>query len=50
MLLSDVETAVRLDLFDPMGANQRWQTSDIDRAIDRALDRYSILLPEHSIL
>ncbi len=45
MLLSDVETAVRLDLFDPIGANQRWQTSDIDRAIDRALDRYSSYYP-----
>ena len=45
MLLSDIETAVRLDLFDPIGANQRWQTSDIDRAIDKALDRYSSVYP-----
>lgn len=45
MLLSDVETAVRLDLFDPIGANQRWQTSDIDRAIDKAIDRYSSYYP-----
>ena len=46
MLLSDVETAVRQDLFDPLGAsNQRWATSDIDRAIDRALDRYSSSYP-----
>ena len=46
MLLSDIETAVRQDLFDPLGAsNQRWATSDIDRAIDRALDRYSSYYP-----
>ncbi len=45
MLLSDVETAVRQDLFDSVGANQRWQTSDIDRAIDKALDRYSSVYP-----
>ena len=45
MLLSDVETAVRLDLFDPIGANQRWQTSDIDRAIDKAIDLYSSYYP-----
>src|SRR6266700_1463466 len=45
MLLSDVETAVRLDLFDPAGANQRWATSDIDRAIDKAVDRYTEYYP-----
>jgi hypothetical protein len=46
MLLSDIETAVRQDLFDPLGnTNQRWQTSDIDRAIDKAVDRYSALAP-----
>lgn len=46
MLLSDVETMVRQDLFDPLGAsNQRWATSDIDRAIDRALDKYSAYYP-----
>lgn len=46
MLLSDIETAVRQDLFDPLGgASQRWATSDIDRAIDRAVDRYSQYYP-----
>jgi hypothetical protein len=45
MLLSDVETAVRQDLFDPAGASQRWQNSDIDRAIDKAVDRYSQYYP-----
>ena len=46
MLLSDIETAVRQDLFDPSGGpNQRWQNSDIDRAIDKAVDRYSQYYP-----
>lgn len=45
MLLMDVESAVRLDLFDPIGGNQRWQNSDIDRAIDKAVERYSQYYP-----
>lgn len=46
MLLSDVEAALRLDLFDPNGsASQRWQNSDLDRAIDKAVDRYSQYYP-----
>lgn len=46
MLLSDIETAVRQDLFDPLGGpNQRWATSDLDRAIDKAVDRYSQYYP-----
>ena len=46
MLLSDIETMVRQDLFDPLGGqNMRWQTSDIDRAIDKAVDRYSQYYP-----
>jgi hypothetical protein len=46
MLLSDVENMVRQDLFDPLGnPSQRWQTSDIDRAIDKAVDRYSQYYP-----
>src|SRR5712691_3344726 len=46
MLLSDIETMVRQDLFDPLGGpNMRWQTSDIDRAIDKAVDRYSSYYP-----
>jgi len=43
MLLSDIETAVRQDLFD--NSAQRWATSDIDRAIDKAVDRYSHYYP-----
>ncbi len=43
MLLSDIETMTRQDLFDT-GAT-RWQTSDIDRAIDKAVDRYSAYYP-----
>ncbi len=46
MLLTDIETTVRQDLFDPAGsASQRWATSDIDRAIDKAVDRYSQVYP-----
>ncbi len=43
MLLSDIETMTRQDLFDT-GAT-RWQTSDIDRAIDKAVDRYTAYAP-----
>ncbi|HEY4035539.1 MAG TPA: hypothetical protein VGL94_16395 [Ktedonobacteraceae bacterium] len=43
MLLSDVEGYVRQDLFDT-GAT-RWQTSDIDLAIDKAVDRYTAYAP-----
>ncbi len=43
MLLSDIETATRQDLFDT-GAS-RWQNTDIDRAIDKAVDRYSQYYP-----
>ncbi|MBA2396946.1 MAG: hypothetical protein H0V70_29850 [Ktedonobacteraceae bacterium] len=46
MLLSDIETALRQDLFDPLGgSNQRWLTSDLDRAIDKAVDRYAQYYP-----
>jgi len=45
MLLTDIEALVRQDLFDPVGSNQRWQTSDLDRAIDKALERYSQYYP-----
>src|SRR5215472_7908226 len=45
MLLSDLENLVRQDLFDPAGANQRWSTSDIDRALDKAVDRYTVYYP-----
>jgi hypothetical protein len=43
MILSDIETMVRQDLFDPGVA--RWTNSDIDRAIDKAVDRYSQYYP-----
>ncbi len=43
MLLSDVEGYVRQDLFDT-GAT-RWSNSDIDRAIDKAVDRYTAYSP-----
>ena len=43
MLLSDVEGYVRQDLFDN-GAT-RWSNSDIDRAIDKAVDRYTAYAP-----
>jgi hypothetical protein len=43
VILSDIETMVRQDLFDPSAS--RWQTSDIDRAIDKAVDRYSAYYP-----
>ncbi len=46
MQLADVEAALRLDLFDPAGsAGQRWSTTDLDRAIDKAVDRYSQYYP-----
>src|SRR5947209_5305507 len=45
MLLTDVETLVLQDLFDPAGPNQRWATTDLDRAIDKAVDRYTEYYP-----
>ncbi len=46
MILSDVITAVRQDVFDPVGgSNMRWQDSDISRGIDKAIDRYSQYYP-----
>ena len=46
MILSDVISLVRQDLFDPSGgASQRWADSDISRAIDKAVDRYSQYYP-----
>jgi hypothetical protein len=43
MLLTDIETMVRQDLFDV--AAIRWANSDIDRAIDKAVERYSQYYP-----
>ena len=45
MLLSDVENACRLDLFDPAGASLRWSNADLDRAIDKAVERYTQYYP-----
>lgn len=46
MILSDIEAALRQDLFDPAGsAAQRWSTADLDRAIDKAIDHYSQYYP-----
>ena len=45
MILSDIEAVLRLDLFDPAGANQRWSQADLDRAIDKAVDRYAQYYP-----
>lgn len=42
MILSDIEAFVRLDLFDPTSGTPRWSNADLDRAIDRAVERYSI--------
>lgn len=43
MLLSDIEGMLRLDLFDTSAT--RWTNSDIDRAIDKAVERYSQYYP-----
>lgn len=45
MILSDLETMVRQDLFDPSGGTPRWTNSDIDRALDKAVDRYTQYYP-----
>ncbi len=45
MNLNDIETALRLDLFDPTGANARWTSADLERAIDKAVTRYSQCSP-----
>ncbi|WP_069801471.1 hypothetical protein [Thermogemmatispora onikobensis] len=45
MNLLDIENALRLDLFDPAGPNQRWSSADLERAIDKAVIRYSQYYP-----
>ena len=46
LTLSAMEGYVLQDLFDT--GNARWQTTDIDRAIDKAVDRYSAYYPQIS--
>jgi len=41
--LSNMETYVLRDLFDT--GNARWVTADVDRALDKAIDRYSMYYP-----
>jgi hypothetical protein len=44
--LTDALTRLRQDLFDQTSMNpSRWQDSDLTRAIDRALDQYSFVVP-----
>lgn len=43
--LADALTRLRQDIFDQAGASPRWADSDLTRAIDRALDEYSIVQP-----
>jgi hypothetical protein len=43
--LTDIENALRQDLFDPAGTSERWLQSDLDRAIDKAVDRYTQYYP-----
>ncbi|GCE28811.1 hypothetical protein KDA_42950 [Dictyobacter alpinus] len=45
MLLSDAVNLLRLDLFDPAGPGQRWNQSDLERAIDKAVVCYSHYIP-----
>nr|BBH95020.1 hypothetical protein KTA_32190 [Thermogemmatispora argillosa] len=45
MNLSEMLNALRLDLFDPAGPNQRWSDADLERAIDKAVIRYSQYYP-----
>src|SRR6185437_2750384 len=43
--IDDALIALRQDIFDQAGPSPRWQDSDLTRAIDRALDRYSFMAP-----
>ena len=43
--LTTIENDVRLDLFDPASGTERWAIGDIDRAIDKAIDRYTQYYP-----
>jgi len=43
--LADALSRLRQDIFDAAGPSPRWQDSDLTRAIDRALDQYSFVMP-----
>ncbi|MDB5074102.1 MAG: hypothetical protein JWO42_281, partial [Chloroflexi bacterium] len=43
--LADALVRLRQDIFDQAGASPRWQDGDLTRAIDRALDQYSFVMP-----
>lgn len=45
LTLTDFENRLRTDLNDPAGPNQRFAQGDLDRAIDRAVDKYSFVNP-----
>lgn len=44
-MLTEALSRLRQDIFDQAGPSPRWQDSDLQRAIDRALDRYSFVAP-----
>ncbi|WP_376795825.1 hypothetical protein [Thermogemmatispora sp.] len=48
MNLTDIENALRLDLFDPAGPDERWSNADLERAINKAVTRYSQYYPNIS--
>lgn len=43
--LADALARLRQDIFDQAGPAPRWQDADLTRAIDRALDQYSFVMP-----
>src|SRR6185437_10113732 len=43
--IDDALIRLRQDIFDQAGPSPRWQDSDLQRAIDRALDQYSFVAP-----
>lgn len=46
LVLLDIEALVRQDLFDPLSnTSPRWAASDLERAIDKAVIRYSQYYP-----
>ena len=43
--LADALSRLRQDVFDQAGGIPRWADSDLQRAVDRAVDRYSFISP-----